>query len=422
MHGSSSGDLRSPAPRSHSSESNLRILEVETFGRGGLIHYAHNLSRALAERGHEVTLVTTAAYELEGQDLPPNVQVRKVIGRWAPGKGKGGRGQGWPAVLGSLARKVEAVTDALRVAVLARRLRPDVVHLHCTNPASLVYHLFFRLLGQPLVATAHVVTPHEGIRWQGTIYGWIHRSCHLVVAHSEFDRQRLITEFRLEAERTVVIPHGEYGFFAGGLAESPGTVSDREASRQSFGLEEEDEVALFFGYLREYKGLDILFEAWEIVLRERPSARLLVAGDPVNLPESRREELRAWADRLGVVHRFGYVPFSEVERYFRAADMLVMPYRHISQSGVLYLALALGVPVVATRVGALPEVLQDGEDALLVPPENPQELARALGRAFEDPALRRRLAEGGQRVAEEHSWPAIARRTESAFARIPRRH
>ncbi len=83
---------------------------------------------------------------------------------------------------------------------------------------------------------------------------------------------------------------------------------------------------------------------------------------------ARRRELEAAAARVGAIHRFAYIPFEDVPRYFAAADVLVLPYRHVSQSGVLFLALALGLPVVATRVGALPEVVRDGESALLVAP------------------------------------------------------
>lgn len=386
----------------------MRILEIETFGRGGLIHYAYNLSRALAERGHEVTLLTTTGYELEGEGLPANVRLVRLIARFTP------RITSWPKALQSLVRKIETIFDACAVALFARRLRPDILHFHCTNPASLVYHLLFRLLRIPLVATAHVVTPHEEIPWQGAVYRCIHRSAQLVIAHSEFDRQRLLEEFAVDSERTVVIPHGEYGFFERAVA-GGSTAPEREAARRSFGLEPHHEVALFFGYIREYKGLDLLFEAWPTVVAERPKARLLVAGDPVRLNSARREELEAWATRLGAVHRFAYIPFSDVARYFAAADLLVMPYRHISQSGVLYLALSLGVPVVATRVGALPEVLRDGTSALLVPPESPADLALGLIQALGDANLRGRLADGGRQVAEEHSWPAIAARTESAF-------
>ncbi len=387
----------------------MRILQVETFGRGGLLHYAYNLSCALAGRGHEVTLVTAAGYELEGRaELPAGVHLVKAIARLTQGAA-----ESWPAFALGLARRVEAVFDAFAVAALARRLRPDVIQLHCTNPIALAYLTLLSRLGVPLVATAHVVTPHEPMRFQSTVYGRIHRLGHLVIAHSQVDRRRLLDEFAVDPERVVVIPHGEYGFF-----ERHAELPDRQTARRGLGLEPASEVALFFGYIREYKGLDVLLEAWPAVADARPRARLVIAGDPVQLDAARRAELERRGQRLRAVCRFRYIPFSEVPRYFAAADLLVMPYRRISQSGVLYLALSLGVPVVASRVGALPEVVRDGDSALLVPPESPTTLAEALIRLLGDPALRDRLARGGRRVARRHSWPAIAERTEAAFARL----
>ena len=389
----------------------MRILEIETFGRGGLTHYAFNLSLALAERGHQVTFVTAAAYELEDRrGLPKGVEIVKAIARLSH------RLDGsLPAFALALLRKAEAIFDAFAVAALARRLRPDVIHLHCTNPIVLLYLSVLQRLGRPLVATAHVVTPHERIRFQDAIYRCIHRLGDLIVSHSDFDRSRLLREFAVDPQRVTVIPHGEYSFFESAGLEGDGEPSDREQARRSLGLGPRDEVALFFGYIREYKGLDVLLEAWPTVAEARPAARVVVAGDPVQLGPERRTELKRWATRVGAVHRFGYIPFADVSRYFAAADVLVMPYRHISQSGVLYLALALGVPVVATRVGALPEMLRDGESALLVAPESPDELARALIRTLGDAGLRECLARGGRRIAEEHSWPSIAEKTESAF-------
>lgn len=387
----------------------LRILEVETFGRGGLVHYAHNLSRALASRGHAVTLVSSAAYELD--DLaggPPGFELRKRIGRMTHRYGAT-----WPRFLLSAARKLEALYDAASVAWLAFRLRPDIVHLHCTNPAALAYVACLRALGQTVVSTAHVVTPHEAMRFQRPIYLALHGLARLNIAHSRFDRGRLLNEFGVDPGRIAVIPHGEYSFFERG-----GRSMDRAAARERLGLEPDDEAVLFFGYIREYKGLDLLLEAWPSVVAERPRARLVIAGDPVQLSAERRGELEDWADRLGAIHRFGYVPFSDVGQYFAAADVLAMPYRHISQSGVLFLALSLGLAVVATRVGGLPEMLDDGESALLVAPESTHELEYALRRALGDGDLRRRIAQGGLQVARRHSWEAIAEETEAAFAAL----
>ncbi len=128
----------------------------------------------------------------------------------------------------------------------------------------------------------------------------------------------------------------------------------------------------------------------------RPRARLLIAGDPGRLSQARRRELSSWAQRVGAIHRFEYIPFTEVPRYFAAADVLAMPYRSISQSGVLYLALSLGLPVVATTVGALPGTLRDGESARMIPPETSTALAIYLGYLLGDVELRGRLARGGR--------------------------
>jgi len=383
----------------------MRILEIETFGRGGLIHYTYNLACALAERGHQVTLLTTERYELEERHLPNNLQVVKAIARLT-----NRHVSRIPSRWLGPTRSLEAGFDALKVADFARRLKPDVIHFHSTNTSALAYLELLRRLGIPLVATVHVVTPHEPIRFQNTIYRRIHRLGDLHIAHSHVDRCRLEEEFAVDPGTVVVIPHGEYGFF-----ESEVEKQDRDRVRLDLGLSPQDKVALFFGYIREYKGLDILLGAWPAVVEEVPEARLLIAGDAGQLTDARCDELAAWATRLGAVHRFGFIPFEEVARYFAAADLLAMPYRSISQSGVLYLALSLGVPVVATAVGALPEVLRDGESALLIPPESPADLTRALVRLLNDGELRHHLAEGGRRIASAHSWPIIAARTEKAF-------
>jgi len=386
----------------------LRVLEIETFGRGGLIHYAFNLSGAMAERGHRVDLITVDGFELAHRQLPPGVRLHTPIGRL-------GRrvGRGWPRVAASLVRKLEALLDARAVTRLARRIAPDIIHLHSTNTSAVIYLSLLRRLGVPLAATAHQVTPHEQIAFQEAIYNRIHSLPDLVIAHSEVDRNRLGVEFGVGADRIAVIPHGDYGFFAD-VDDPP----DRDAARARLGLNADEPVALFFGHLREYKGLDLLLDAWPDVAAAVPGSRLVIAGDPVRLAAEKREQLRQQAETLGAVHRFEYIPFDEVASIFAAADLLVLPYRHISQSGVLYLALALGVPVVATAVGAWPEMLCDGESALLVPPDSPTEIATAVARALGDPLLRSRLAEGGRRVAKAHSWPAVAGQTERAFGSL----
>ena len=403
----------------------LHVLEVETFGRGGLVHYAYNLSRALVDRGHRVTLLTTCDYELEGLASTPQArdpqardpeardpegrfEVVKAFARWT------GAATRVPRFLLPVARKVQALFDGVVLLRTVWRCRADVVHVHCTNPVLLVYLLLLRLLGgRPVVATAHVVTPHEPIPLQRILYRWVHRLPRLVVAHSQVDARRLHDDFGVPSERLTVIPHGEYGFF-----EQGGQPVHREAARRDLGIEDDDEVALFFGYVREYKGLDLLLDAWPGVRERRPRARLVIAGDPVRLDDARRRQLEEQARSVGAQCHFGYLPFSEVPRFFGAADVLVMPYRSISQSGVLFLALSLRLPVVATRVGALPEMLVEGESAAFVPPEDVPALEETLATVLGDAELRARLAAGGAAVAEAHSWSTIAQDVELAFVEL----
>lgn len=388
----------------------MRVMEVEVFGRGGLTHYVYNLAERLGFHGVDTTIATAAEYELESRvsTLPANVAVAKVFSRSANRL----RGR-LPYRMLRLIKGVEFFTDAFSVAALARRIAPDIIHVHCTNPILLWLLLCLKPLGIPLVYTAHDVRPHESIPFEDAIYRWIYGLSDHVIVHSERDRERLEREFGI-TRGVSVIPHGEYTFFD--HDESP---PDRDRVRQEFGLEPDDEVALFFGFIREYKGLDLLLESWPEVRARRPRARLLVAGDPARLSAERLDEYRAMAEAAGARCAFTYVAFEEVPRWFAAADALVLPYRRISQSGVLLLALSLGLPVIATRVGAFPEVLRDDQTGILIPPEDPVAMVSAIERILGDPVLRERLAENGRTMAHEtYSWGAIAARTAELFASL----
>jgi hypothetical protein len=127
----------------------------------------------LAERGHDVTLLTAAAYEPEGRAVPPRVKIVKKIARVTHRLSAL-----LPARVLGLARKIEAIVDACVVAFTARRLRPHVIHLHCTNQIALAYLILLRQTGVPVVVTAHVVTAHERTRFQDAVrYGRSHRQC-----------------------------------------------------------------------------------------------------------------------------------------------------------------------------------------------------------------------------------------------------
>jgi glycosyltransferase involved in cell wall biosynthesis len=180
----------------------------------------------------------------------------------------------------------------------------------------------------------------------------------------------------------------------------------RESARRHLGLE--GEVAVFFGYVRRYKGLDVLLKAWPRVVARRP-VTLVVAGEFYEDAAPYRALAAAAAAGRDRRVRFldHYLPDGDVEALFKAADVVVLPYRSATQSGVTHVAYALGLPVIITDVGGLGETVRHGETGLVVPPEDPAALGEAVVRFFaEDLGPRLRASVAALRGA--HSWEALA--------------
>lgn len=180
----------------------------------------------------------------------------------------------------------------------------------------------------------------------------------------------------------------------------------RESARAHLGLQ--GDIALFFGYVRDYKGLDTLLEAWASVRRRRP-ATLVVAGEFYERPE-RYRDLAARAGEGAVRFIDRYIPDDEVEALFRATDVTVLPYRSATQSGVTHVAHALGSPVITTRVGGLAESVRERETGITVAPEDPGALAEAVVGFFEQ-GLAAGMAPHIAALRSAHSWEALAQST-----------
>lgn len=300
----------------------------------------------------------------------------------------------------------EALLDSIgplswrRSAAHLERFAPGAVILKWWMPffapsfASAVGPL--RRRGTRVVLVCDNLVPHEPRFYDRAFTDWMLRNSdgYLVMSDSvERDLDRL----KPGAPRRRV-PHPFYAQFDRGR-------HTRESARAALGLE--GDVALFFGYVRHYKGLDTLLTAWKRVRAERPGATLVVAGEFYERPEPYRE-LAAEVGGVRLVDR--YIPDDEVEALFRAADVTVLPYRSGTQSGVTHVAYALGSPVVATTVGGITETVRDGETGLTCPPEDPEALARTLVRFFSE-GMRERMAAPIAALRAEHSWEALARST-----------
>ncbi len=302
----------------------------------------------------------------------------------------------------------EAMLDSIgpwtwrRVAAHLERFAPAAVILKWWMPffapafASSVGPL--RKRGTRVVLVCDNLVPHEPKPYDAAFSRWMMRNSdgYLVMSDSV---ERDLDHLKPGAPRRRV-PHPFYAQFDRGRF-------TRESARAKLGLS--GDVALFFGYVRHYKGLDTLLEAWPLVRARRPGATLVVAGEFYEKPE--RYVALANAAGEGAVRMLNrYIPDDEVEALFRAADVTVLPYRSGTQSGVTHVAYALGSPVIATTVGGITETVRDGETGLTCTPEDPRALADTVVRFF-DQGLAPVMAPHIAALQAEHSWAALAAST-----------
>jgi len=272
-----------------------------------------------------------------------------------------------------------------------KRFDPDVIYypmVHFWTPL-----LNFGLPSTPKVVTIHDPILHQGERGallqflQQTV---IRQATRVVILSQTF--VDAIVKHGVPQERVDVIPHGEFSHYAPNVR----LPAAREVHHPP--------TLLFFGRIVKYKGLEVLLEAYPLMKKQIPNLRLMIVGEG---DLSSYIPLLASLSDVTVVNR--WIADSEVATYFLQANVLVAPYVDASQSGVIPIACALKVPVVATRVGGIPEQVDDGKTGLLVPPGDPFSLAEACVRLLIDEPYAASMGIAGyEKAIREWSWASIA--------------
>jgi glycosyltransferase involved in cell wall biosynthesis len=161
------------------------------------------------------------------------------------------------------------------------------------------------------------------------------------------------------------------------------TDIDIKKLKTEFGFEEDSLVLLFFGYVRKYKGLDILIEAFPKILSQNPNAKLLIVGEFYDDPKQYFDLIKKFniEPNVGVINQF--VPNEEVAKYYQVSDLVILPYRSATQSGILNVAYGFYKPVIVTDVGGLAEFVDEGKTGFVVKPNSPDEIAKGVNKFIE---------------------------------------
>jgi glycosyltransferase involved in cell wall biosynthesis len=357
--------------------------------------YDHALCTALARHGLDVELATSRFRH--GPVQAPEGYSRTIrFYSW------GNKSAAWKAAQHPL--------DMLRLARAVGRDHRDVVHFQWL-PIPQLDRRLARRFRPPLVMTAHDVLPREGGTARRRATREVLEQMDAVVVHSEHGRGRLLGELGIAPHKVRVIPHGAFDY----LTRLPEEVPlDR-----TLGALDGRKVVLCFGLMRPYKGIDVLIEAFASAPTD---AVLLVVGRammPLGPLERRTRELGI-SERVRLLPRFISDP--EIPAYFRRADLVVLPYLEIEQSGVLCTALAFGTPIVASAVGAFVELGERLGAARLVPPGDARSLARTLTELLADDDGRAALSHAARRAAADaYSWDRAAELTIELYRSLQER-
>jgi len=214
------------------------------------------------------------------------------------------------------------------------------------------------------------VIPHERKPGDITLTKYYFKAVDFFVLLSEKVKNDLLKLY--PNAKNKVLPHPIYSNFGDPV---------EKAEAKSFLKITDEKIILFFGFIRDYKGLDILIEAMSI-LKDKLNVKLLVAGEFY----SNKEKYLNLIEKLGIQNNLlmftDFIPTSEVKYYFSASDCVILPYRNATQSGIVQIAINFRKPVIAANVGGLSEVIKDDETGYIVEKENPKKLADAIQKFY----------------------------------------
>ena len=353
--------------------------------------YERGFTNALASNGAGIVLAGSDKTELSR--LHPATVVRNIRGSQDASRPK------WKKAWNMLCYHARLI----RLAWDERRSTIHVIGL--TDFAAItgiLEALYFRAVARKYMLTVHNLLPHDRTGWwYRAVYKLVYRIPHQLVVHTHTMADELSTGFQVASKRMVVMEHG--------CELDDGLML---ASRAPRAPRQHEVRLLFFGGVAPYKGLDLLLQSMALL---PPQFNLRICG--YCRSEVLATELRQQMEGLGSRHpttwRNEYVSDQDMAAEMNDADILVMPYRHIDQSGVIFQAMKFGVPVVATRVGELARLVTPQSGEICEPNDVP-----ALAHAIQTLAARLHLLsrESIAALAAAYDWRYTVRVLENAYA------
>ena len=303
------------------------------------------------------------------------------------------------------------------------RFKPRMLHILWNNKFEYfdrtLLMLYYKLLGKKIALTVHNVNQakrdlRDSLLNRLTLRMQYALSDHLFV-HTKKMKDELREDFGVAEKAITVIRHPINNAF-------PDTDLTPEKAKRQLAIKENEKTILFLGRIRPYKGIEHLLTAFQQLVKHDAAYRLIIAGEPKKGSEEYLDEIRGIVTRDfsqgEIILKFQFIPDEQMELFLKAADVLVLPYKDIFQSGILFLAYSFGLPVVATDVGSFREEIVEGETGFVCKPGDVDDLAGTLQKYFASDLYRgldTRRSEIRAYARRVHSWDAVAELTRKAY-------
>ena len=343
---------------------------------GGIEIATYHLAKQLAKRGHEIHIIVLHDKKMAKESKENGFYVHRIAFKKILFFG--------------------IVLSWLKALINLRKIDPDVIHVQSIGvgvPAYLA-KLFMR---KPYVVWGHGFDVYFPWRFKKIIAKIVIKNADVVIALSENMRDKIKEIYRRDIK---IIPNGiDMELF-------------RDESEHSI-HNNDKKLILFVGSLRPVKGVIYLIEAMNIIRQDIPEVRLLIVGDGED--KKKLTEFVEKSDLKKYVHFAGKIENEKIPAYMAKSDVFVLPSLSEGFGIVVIEAMASGLPIIATNVGGLPDIIKDGENGFLIQPKRPEEIAKKINIIFKNDKLREKIRKNNKEKSKKYSWNIIAKDLEDIY-------
>jgi D-inositol-3-phosphate glycosyltransferase len=375
----------------------LKVAIIEPVGgHGGMNYYDIGLCKGLDESDVHVSLYTS---EQTNVDSNYSFEINRVF------KGVWGRDNKY-------LRAFRMLYQLLKTLMAIKRDNYDIVHYHFFHYTimELIFVRFANVFKFDLVVTVHDVESFSGGNSKvNNIFSHVDR----VIVHNNISYNEFLKKVNYAEKNIYIIPHGNYLPF---IDDSRVT---KESARKALGLEN-DNIVLFFGQIKGVKGLDVLLKSFKKVIEYCPNTKLLIAG---KVWKDDWIYYQSLIDNDGlesfVLKRIQYIQDDEVSNYYKSADIIVLPYKEIYQSGVLLMAMSYGTPVIVSNIPGMTEIVSDLHNGFVFDTEDSNSLSEKIIFGLSN----RDIMDNCSNVAldimkDKFSWSRIGKLTSALYSSV----